>query len=398
MEFLIRIIKTKPAYARVLLALTVSGIGAAFTSVAVYTELARRGFGPTSFGFAFAAATLPGCFTSWIAGRQGHKWDSRKILVIGQVLGLVSLAFPLIGDQTNSFPLLIMAEFCASAIGGFLLPILKRIERESFDENDFEKVAALDTYLLTANFICGQGIGSLLCSKMSFSGFLAVDAVSYVFALVLIAGLPAQEIVESEEEDSRDTFNFSAEQKRALYILPWLASVCAPAMILLPAHAEKWADVQLTKEWLIAPVLVILIARTLGQIVGPFVAMKINLERIGKNPSALTLALSLYVGLYFLAFHAPSLLMAAALVTSAHIASNVVYTFGNLRLMQSFSSREIGFASSFVFRSSTVVLGTSGILIGRVDELIGPIAIFIVSAFFLVTGAMLFSKREVVRV
>ena len=392
---LLKLIFSKPLFAKVFLAFFISGIGTAFTSVAVYESLTKQDYGPFGFALAFSAGVLPGILTSWWAGRKYLSWSFGKLMVCAQVFGLVMLVFPLVSTLTNSVGWLLMAEVTASAVGGLLLPVYKTIEKSSFSEEELPQLAVLDTFLLTANFICGQGLGSLLTSMMSLRAFLFVDALSYVLAIgILIPLVKELSELKPKSEESPKSFSYkalSSQQKKGIWLLPWLALTCAPLMVLLPSRSGDFSKVNLGGV-MMTPALFLICSRTIGQLIGPWLASQLNIERLNGKHWSLSAALLIYVVLYSGAYLSSSIFAAAAFCVLAHVCSNVVYSVGNYRLMKVFDSTQVGWAFGYVYRISTLVISLSGLLSGIIAEQMGLAVTLFLSVLVWGMGAVWFSS------
>jgi MFS family permease len=394
MRKLLNLLRSRPLFTRVLLALTVSGLGTAFTAVAVYQKLTELDWGPAGFGLAFAAGLLPGMLTSVWSGRHSARWPIGKILIAGQAAGLCALILPLWGSISGQMYWLLAAEVMASAVGGILVPVFKGLERASFAEDEFPTVASLDTFLLTANFVFGQGLGSLLVSSLSLRQFLSIDALSYVIALILLWPLSRQ-LGAVSHEDQNDTAPMSwrflkPEQKRALMVLIWLPLVTVPLMVTLPARgAEFGSSFRILNLVAITPALFLICGRTTGQILGPPLAVVLNMPKLAQQRWSLSLALFVYILSYALAFHVSSLYTAVALCLLAHIASNVVYAVGSYQMMTAFSAQEIGWAAAFTYRTATFAMGVIALSAGLVAANWGWASVISFSIVMWIMGSFL---------
>ena len=391
MRKLLNLLRGKPRFTRVLLALFVSGLGTAFTSVAVYQQLSTLRWGPFGFGVAFAAGILPGLFTSSLSGRRAARWPVGKLLLLGQIIGLTCLIFPFLASFGNQIGWLLVAEVVTSAVTGLILPVFKSLERASFADAELPTLASLDTFLLSANFIFGQGLGSLLISSMSLRTFLIIDAISYAVALILLWPT-AQSLGLIVESGSTLTvprvLNF--EQRVALTLMIWLPLVTVPVMVVLPSRgAEFGITTPLTAWFAMTPALLLICGRTLGQILGPLLAVHLNMDRVRARPWSMPFALFLYIAAYSVALTVPSLFAAVAFCLMAHVASNVVYAIGGYQVMKAFSSAEIGWASGLLYRSATLVMGIVSLVAGLIAERLGLNAVIVVSLVSWFGGSLL---------
>lgn len=398
MRSLFNLIFSKPIFSRVLLALFISGIGTAFTSVAVYQQLAERDFGPFGFAIAFVAGLLPGMITSYFAGRYYKRWALGKTLLLGQLVGLLMLIFPLVAGSGGSIVWLLLAEIAASAVGGLLIPVYKTIERSSFLEEDLPKLAVLDTFWLTANFICGQGLGAILASVLTLRQFLLVDVFSYILALIILWPLGSQikeTVKDAESFSDRESYRkLDSRQKQAVWLLPWLAFTCAPLMILFPAKGADFSEVHFFGSVMMVPALFLICFRTLGQLIGPMVAAKLDIQKLSEKKFVLVWALLSYIFLYTCAFKVSSIYAAAVLCLMAHILSNIVYAVGNYQLMKFFKPEEVGWAFTFVYRISTLLIGITAIASGVLAESFGLNLAIGISLVGWIFGTLFFLKNQ----
>lgn len=402
MRKLFKLLKSKPLFTRVLLALFVSGLGTAFTSVAVYQQLAAANWGPLGFALAFAAGILPGMLTSTISGRHYARWPVGKFLIYGQFIGLVALVFPLIGSWSHQVVWLIVAEVIASAVGGLLFPLFKGLERSSFSEDEFQLLASLDTFMLTANFIFGQGLAALLISFLSIQQFLLLDAASYMIAIGLLIpvvralGTPLRQ--EAPEAPARTVkwIDLSPPQKSAILLFIWLPLVTAPLIVVLPARGAEFGLSANFIGLAITPALLLICGRTIGQILGPLLAMTIDMSRLSQRTWSLSLSLLVFITAYAVAFVTPSLLAAVALCMLAHIASNVVYAVCNFQLMKAFEAEQIGWAAGLIYRVSTFAMGVIGIGAGALAGHFGWSSVVAVSTLTWLVGGI-FWRTNVLR-
>lgn len=394
----LQFLKQRPLYFRVLIALFVSGIGTALTSVAVYQELTRTQAGSIGFSLAFAAGLIPGFLTSLISGRLAHRWSVGKVLILGQLAGLIALSIPLFGYHAGRIGWLFVAEATASAISGILLPLYKGLERQSFNDEAFEALASLDTFLLTTNFILGQGVGALLASHLSLAQFLWLDATTYIVALVLLFPIARHlpSLATSDEvSPSPNLAALTLKQKKALMILPWLALICAPPMILLPARAVQWGpSVEVIAAFTMAPVLLIICSRTLGQILGPLAAAHLKMARLSATRWALPLTLFIYLVFYAVAYNVQSLPLVLISVLCAHVASNVVYAVGNYQMLHAFSPTETVGASARTYRWMTAITGASGLAAGALADRFGFGPVLAFSVLSLIVGSFVLLSRN----
>lgn len=163
-------------------------------------------------------------------------------------------------------------------------------------------------------------------------------------------------------------------------------------MVVLPARG---ADFGVSASWFaIAPTLLLVCRRTLGQILGPFVAIYLNMDRICRWSWSMSVSLLIYVFAYILALHVPSLVAAVSLCVFAHIASNVVFAIGNYQVMKAFKPHEIGWAAGFLYRTSTLAIGIVGLGAGAIAERFGINSVIVASVLCWIVGSFLWRSQD----
>ena len=367
---IIFILKTHVTYRNLSLALLLSNVGTAFTSIAVYAELTRHGASAFSYSVAFVLGILPGLFTShfsgWLAPRLKLGW----FFIILQLLGAVSLIFPVFGLQNNNWSFLLLAEFSGSCLSGFLAPIYQIYVRRTFNDSELPAVSSYDSYVFTAQFVLGQVVGTLLYGVVGTIPYLFFDCLSYLVTAAWIVSILRKDavgLVELESKTALPRLNWgllTPTQQRVLLMIPLLSIVCAPSMSLLPSHGQNfefqihWIGLNLT------PVLLLLLFRSLGQMLGPLVIKPKDFERWLERHWLLVGCLSFYLSLYSVTFSTHSLMLSLVCVLIAHIASNIVFILSSYGLQRYFSAVEIGKVAAVSFQLSILATSVSSLVAG----------------------------------
>lgn len=356
----LRILKRKPNYLTVVAALFISGIGTAFTSVAVYSELAFRQSHPTLYTLAFILGLAPAVISSQVAGMYLTRFSATRWFGLMQMIAAIMLLPAIFGSK--SIALLLSAEAISSFVGGLIMPAYRYMERQSFKDDELPTAAVLDVFIFSLNFIFGQGLGALLYPLMGTQLFLIIDLMSYVLAAVIIF-LSNDISYSSAETKESSTFNYSqltSLQRRALWLYPFLSFICGSLMSILPFKATQY-DPSI-KIIFLSPVLLLISSRTLGQMVGPFVIRGEKFMTLLKDTRFIPFCLTLFIVLYGITFNIHSLVLSAVLIVLAHIFSNIVYTVANFAITRCFDSSNITMAAArnYQFGILSLILGSTG--------------------------------------
>ena len=190
-------------------------------------------------------------------------------------------------------------------------------------------------------------LGTLLYGVLGTISYLIFDCLTYLITavwIISVQGTNTIRLIPSEPSVgiSRQSWqSLKPVQQRVLLLTPLLSLICAPSMSLLPAHGQifgfqiQWMGLSLT------PVLLLLVFRSLGQILGPTVIQQRDFERLLERRWLLTGCLSLYLALYCIIFSTRSLILSLVCVLVAHIASNIVFVLSTYGLQRYFSATEI---------------------------------------------------------
>lgn len=380
-----------------------SGIGVALTTIAIYAELNRHQVSPLYYSAAFVVAFLPGLFTSQMSGKISHRISLSKAMIAAEGIGAVSLLFPVFAMKTNILWLLLVAEFVGSAIVGFLAPVHQSFLRRKFSDDTLKVVNVYSVYIFSANFIFGQALGTLFYAYFGTFNYLLIDFVTYIFAALLIFAASSK-YPESfkplrEKGSHHSPFlwkKLSSVQKRAFLLNPILGLCCAPAMSLLPAAGSQYGVHIFIGSVVLSPVLVFLLLKTLGQMVGPYVADRFDFDQLIRSELLIVGCVALYLGLYGVIFSTRNFIVACVCIVAAHISSNIIFIIGSYGFTKSFDKNDIGSASARHYQVMVIIMTFSGLWAGTLAEHAGLVAVvlatsplLIVTAFYLYRNKLL---------
>lgn len=394
------LIKSHPSYFLLSLGSLISGIGTSLTLIAIYSELSSKNAPNSYYSAAFILGVVPGLFTSGLAGKLSTRMKLSSVLIGAELLGALSLIFPLLGLQSGHLWMLLVTEFIGSSISGLLAPFADTFVRNNFENDDLPLVSTYSVYTFSANFIIGQALGTILYHFFGTRTYLLLDLISFLVAAGLIALAhhfwPHTLSWNQDGEEKIDRFNWhklTTIQKRAFIITPALAAICAPAMSILPAMGPRFGTSANFGPIVIAPTLIFLLLKTLGQMCGPLLTPKNRFEHMMNSNLLLLSCLFLYLIFYFIVFSTTNLIIAGICIVLAHTFSNIVFILGSYSLTRYFSSAEIGVVSARHYQTVLIVMTLSGLWAGFVsDHTSAQMIIFINLASLLILSWFIVSK------
>lgn len=371
------------------LAFFLSSIGTSFTSVVIYYTLDINDSAYSVFTWVFAAGTIPGLITSIWAGKNANKKSVFRIVLICQISTCIVLIISIIEFKLNNFWFLIAAEVAASASGGILLPFSKTVEKKIFGSKNLEFLAIWDTVIFTLTFIFGQGLASLLLVFINPLTLLYLDLISYVVCLFIIIAIrkPLTNLNKKRRESVSprkiDKTKYTKEQKDVLYNFAWLSLVCAPPMALLPSFGRNFDSINMFE---INSTLLLICSRTLGQIMGPFITGLLRIKSLHDSTLLPPLMLLIYLLCYSYVFFGKNIIIACALVISAHTFSNIAFTITQFRFLSVFDEEDIGMGAALNYRVTTFIISASAIISGYWVDMSGILPIYICLIIIAIMG------------
>jgi DHA3 family macrolide efflux protein-like MFS transporter len=357
-KLIFQLFRRKPWYLNFIFGMFISGIGSGLTQTAVYWQLGIMHAPALGFGVAFAASLLPGLVSSHIGAVLTKSIGPFRVLLLAECGGAISLAIPWLGVHFGSTGLFAVSTFLPGFFGGLCVGAASEIMKTNFGDKEYPALAALDAILFTGTVIFANGLGAVIVTFVSIQTFLRFDALTYVVGgIALLVAMryatPVGTAPSNSPEMETSDWRFSIRQRRAFYAMPLLAVVTTPAMALLPAFGAHSGIVSIGGIS-VGNTVAFLFARSLGQLIGPFVIRIGAIEGIfGSAPKMLSLVIS-FVGLYAAAFSAINVWISLALVVAAHISTNVLFVAIESSLFSAFP--QSGFAGLMVRRYQIQVL------------------------------------------
>ena len=352
-------------------ALLLSSVGNGLTYVIVFGKLLGSEARPSALTLAYILALAPGIPGSLLAEKLLTRMPLMTILVLSEGIGLGGLAFPLGSLYSDSQLLLLTSQAVSAFAGGMMVPVLSQILKNGLRPGDLPAASGLETLIFAANVILGIGIGTLLYGHVPPSGLLALDAISFVLSigLLIAAHRVFRGVARHAVEVSTGKIRWRAlplQRKRSLLMLPALALVGAPAMALLPALAPQFGGEATSAG------LMLLLARSLGQLIGPLLLTEAQLERQSGKFSLPILFLTLFISCYVLVALTDKQWLAMLLIILAHIFTNIVYVLATLTIMRTFPAAQTGMAMAKSWRIQLIITLILPVLAGLAADSYDP--------------------------
>ena len=246
--------------------------------------------------------------------------------------------------------------------------------RKNFADEELQTIASIPMILMGISFILSKIGGLVLYGFVSPYWIFLIDFVTYLlgagfYALSYILNKNSYKLDEKHKKlknlKLKDILVLKGSERQAFLILPFLALICAPATAILPGFiSDAFGEDSLPGLPLINPVLLSVVGRTFGQIIGGISSTFIHLDRLAKSKVSLVILLLIFHCLYFTAFHSENLALALVLIVIAHIASNIIFVLGTYYLTKSFSVEKIGPISAYQNSFYTLAIFISAALGG----------------------------------
>jgi hypothetical protein len=360
-------------------ALLLSSIGNGLTYVIVFGKLLTLEAKPSVLTLAYILALAPGIPGSYLAEKLLSKMPPIPVLILSEITGFIGLALPLWSLFSDNQILLLSSQAVAAFAGGMMVPVLSQTLKSGLKPAELPAASGMETFIFAANVILGIGPGTLLYGRIPTFAILALDALSFVIGgLLLFAAHKAyQPICTPEHSEVVQALNWrglTQRQRRSLLLLPSLALVGAPAMALLPALAPNFNGSSSDSG------LMLLLARSVGQLIGPLLLSEAQLQRHAGRLNVAVTFLALFICCYALVSITDRQWLAMLLIVMAHIFTNIVYVLATLNIMRTFPVALTGRAMAKSWRLQLVITLILPVAAGYAADSFDPAWVLYLSA------------------
>lgn len=324
-----------------------SSIGSRLTYMLVYGELTRLNASPSSFSLAFILTTLTGYLGTYAGKYLLSHLDAKYCFLSGQILAALDLLLPWYGIVHDSVTVLQLTGAVSAFAAGIIGPASSYYFKARLASEDIGAAAVLDTLTMPCQIVFGMGIGFCLYCSVPYSGYLLADASGTLLAITCMLFVPKLGCrTDRNAQVGRQPKGLSSRQRAGLYILPALGMVGVPALTLLP---NLLLDAGHGSETL----LLLLLARSAGQLIGPFMVREKHYKE--QSPALIIGCMAVFLLCYIVVPMVPLLGLAFVLVLMAHVFSDIVHTMGFYALLAEFSQDQIGSAVVNTSRKALIV-------------------------------------------
>lgn len=369
----------------------ISGIGSGFIQIVVYNQIAAHNLPPIYFGLAFALSVFPALLGSHIGRLIAEKEKFNIYIAYSQLLAIIVILLIDIVSLKSNIKYILFCEAITSFSASVAFPVLQKLIKLTFKPEKLSLAAKFDTYLYGANIILGLGLGSLLSSLVDLKGLLIISLVLYVISTVFFFFSAPKYLSWEAGQAHADRFSWKAlnhQQKLSFILMPTLIIVGTPATSLLPSIYSNFYGNDISNYFMISPVLLLLVFRSIGQFIGPLIIKGEKFDALSQNSKIIYFSLFFFLGTYIFIFSTNNFYCALMLVVLAHIASNVIFSLAIYLTLASFNTEEIAKISSFQYQINQLVITLTAILSGISANYLGGRLTIIIFAF---VGLSIFS-------
>jgi MFS transporter, DHA3 family, macrolide efflux protein len=383
-KLMLGLFKNNIWYLTMTVGMLLSALGTQLTQMAVYWHLGTSHSPALTYGVAFAASIVPGIIASHFGEFLARRFGAFKIMIVSEVAGAIGLLIPWIGLILNSTPIFTVSTFLPAFFGALSLAAISGIMKAGFSDAEYPALGAVDTLMFATTMIAGVGVGALLTALVSMKIFLIIDFATYlvsIFALLVSKHMYRGSVVADGGNARRARLNMDGEQMRALLLIPLLSLVSGAAMALLPAFGTSTSNLDIGSISITGTV-AFLVARGLGQLVGPFLLPPELVGKLFSSSRWIGALTFLFVFCYSLVFMGSlGIWLELALVVIAHIGSNIIFVAAQAAVYRSFSEDDISVAMVRSYQLQVLLTGMVAIAASACADKVSITASFFIFSF-----------------
>jgi MFS family permease len=397
------LLRRNPDFARMYVAQLVSFGGDWFASVAILTLVITKTHSPLLATLVIAAQTLPFAIVSPFAGAVVDRFDRKTVMITADVIrAIVALGF-IAGQSRDTIWILFVCEVLISGVSAFFEPAGSAALPNLVRAADLARANVLMGAAWGTMLVVAAGLGGVVDATLGHTAAFAGDAASFAVSASLLLTIGGRFHEKDPDphreftlvEDVRETIAFARKEKRVLSLLVVKMGfgVAAGVIGLISVFAvEVFHGGSGTVGLLMS-------ARGLGALVGPFMARRWARGRDDRLFAALTVAGIVFAAGYELFAVAPTSGVAAVGGFVAHIGGGSIWTLSTYGL-QRFTPDEIrGRVFSFDYGLVTLTIASSALFAGAAAERVSPRIVMggIAAVMLVLSIAWTFWRRRLFR-
>jgi MFS family permease len=363
------------------LAQIVSFCGDWFATVAMLGLVIDRTGSDIATAAVFVVQTLPAFLLSPFAGPAADRFDRRKLMIAVSLLQAAAAGLFLValhGPVAFAF----LGQGLISGLGAFFLPASQAALPNLADADDLKLATVMMSSTWGAMLAVGAAVGGAFTVAFGRDAAFVADGASFLVATALIASVrrPTQEVTAERPRGRMRPLADTIETFRYARTNPLVASLLGSklgfglgsgtmAMLPLLASGPFHSGDSGTG--------ILLGARGLGVVVGPFVANWLLARRAGRSVMSgilLTCGMAglVYAAGYLVVGAAPVLAVAAAGALVAHLGGGAQWALSTYGLQSAVPDYIRGRVFAADFALVTVTMSLSLLVSGALAEVSGP--------------------------
>lgn len=387
---LVALLRRNADFRRLFLGSVVSFLGDWFALVAVaglVKELTGR---EGSTAWVFAAEVLPIFLMAPVAGVLADRLDRKRLMIGSAVLRVVPALGLVAASQLEQAWLAYVCVASISALAAFYEPVASAVLPNVVDEKDLSlAMAAFGSVWGTMLFV-GAALGGAAAAALGREASFVINAATFVVTATLLLRIRRPFNVGTVSAPAgvlahiTEVWRFVRPRKvtRAFMVTKAGVGVGNGVVGLLPVFAlDRFGAGD-------AGIGILLAARGLGALIGPYGGRALARDDGRRLVFWCGASIAAYAVAYLFLPLAPSLWVAAALVTLAHAGGGNQWVSSTFALQVTTPDAVRGRVMSLDFGLATLAMGTSAILAGAIAEWTSiDVATWCLAAFALLYGA-----------
>lgn len=181
----------------------VSGIGNYMLFVALPVYVYGETGSTLATGLSVVATALPSVVVGQVAGVLVDRWDYRQTMLAAN-LALVPVTLLFLGVTSAPWWLVVPVAFVQASVGQFLGPAENALLPTLVVKERLGAANSLNALNNNLARLVGPALGGLLVAGLGFAGVVVVDALTYLVAALLIAGVKAPVRATHNPPDEQD--------------------------------------------------------------------------------------------------------------------------------------------------------------------------------------------------
>jgi len=368
--------RRNPDFGRLYVAQLISFGGDWFASVAVLTLVLKTTGSPTLAALVIAAQTLPFAIVSPFAGVIVDRIDRKAVMISADVIRtLLALGF-LAGQIRSMIWVLFVCEVFISAVSAFFEPASSAALPNLVAKRDLARANVLMGSAWGTMLVVGAALGGLVAATLGNAAAFIGDAASFAISASLLLTIhgsfhetaPDPNRSVSIRADVRETVAFARKERRVLALLVVKAGfgISAGVIGLISIFAVK------VFHGGAGTIGLLMSARGLGALTGPFIARRWTGGRVDRLFTALSVAGVIFAIGYGLFAIAPTVWLAAAGACVAHVGGGSSWTLSTYGLQRFTPDHIRGRVFSFDYGLVTLTIAASVFFAGLAASRVGP--------------------------